>query len=113
MTVSFASRTEGLSKEFGGVHAVADLSFTHQSGNHPFDHRAQRRRQDDPVQPDHRALHALSTGKVFLEESGYHRAARRYELAARGLSRTFQNLQIFFNMTALENVMIGPAPAAG
>lgn len=29
------------------------------------------------------------------------------KLAARGLSRTFQNLQIFFRMTALENVMVG------
>ena len=28
-------------------------------------------------------------------------------LANRGLSRTFQNLQIFFRMTALENVMVG------
>lgn len=28
-------------------------------------------------------------------------------LARRGLSRTFQNLQIFFRMTAVENVMVG------
>jgi branched-chain amino acid transport system ATP-binding protein len=28
-------------------------------------------------------------------------------LAARGLSRSFQNLQIFFRMTAVENVMLG------
>jgi branched-chain amino acid transport system ATP-binding protein len=28
-------------------------------------------------------------------------------LARQGLSRTFQNLQIFFRMTALENVMVG------
>ena len=28
-------------------------------------------------------------------------------LARRGLSRTFQNLQIFFRMTAIENVMVG------
>jgi branched-chain amino acid transport system ATP-binding protein len=28
-------------------------------------------------------------------------------LARRGLSRTFQNLQIFYRMTALENVMVG------
>jgi branched-chain amino acid transport system ATP-binding protein len=28
-------------------------------------------------------------------------------LARRGLARTFQNLQIFFRMTALENVMVG------
>ena len=29
------------------------------------------------------------------------------QLARRGLSRTFQNLQIFFRLTALENVMVG------
>src|SRR5262249_57324449 len=28
-------------------------------------------------------------------------------LARRGLARTFQNLQIFFRMTTLENVMVG------
>ena len=30
-----------------------------------------------------------------------------HALARRGLSRTFQNLQVFFRMTALENVMVG------
>jgi branched-chain amino acid transport system ATP-binding protein len=30
-----------------------------------------------------------------------------HRLAARGMSRTFQNLQVFFQMTALENVMVG------
>ena len=30
-----------------------------------------------------------------------------HRLAARGLSRTFQNLQVFFRMTAAENVMVG------
>jgi branched-chain amino acid transport system ATP-binding protein len=30
-----------------------------------------------------------------------------HALAALGISRTFQNLQIFFNMSALENVMVG------
>ena len=29
------------------------------------------------------------------------------QLAHRGLSRTFQNLQVFFRLTALENVMVG------
>jgi branched-chain amino acid transport system ATP-binding protein len=29
------------------------------------------------------------------------------ELARRGMSRTFQNLQVFFRMTAAENVMVG------
>ena len=30
-----------------------------------------------------------------------------HDLAQRGLSRTFQNLQIFFRMSAIENVMVG------
>ena len=30
-----------------------------------------------------------------------------HELARRGLARTFQNLQIYMNMSALENVMVG------
>jgi len=30
-----------------------------------------------------------------------------YQLARRGLSRTFQNLQIFFRMSTVENVMVG------
>jgi len=30
-----------------------------------------------------------------------------YKIASHGISRTFQNLQIFFNMTVLENVMVG------
>ena len=30
-----------------------------------------------------------------------------HRFAAAGIGRTFQNLQVFFNMTALENVMTG------
>lgn len=30
-----------------------------------------------------------------------------HQLARRGLSRTFQNLQVFFRMSAIENVMVG------
>ena len=30
-----------------------------------------------------------------------------HRIAAQGISRTFQNLQVFYNMTVLENVMVG------
>ena len=51
---------------------------------------------------------------VYVPDSGQIRLTGRdlvgeptHRFAAAGLGRTFQNLQIFFNMTALENVMTG------
>jgi branched-chain amino acid transport system ATP-binding protein len=51
-------------------------------------------------------LYTPSKGRVQLggdDVSGL----EPHRLAQRGLSRTFQNLQIFFRMTAAENVMVG------
>ncbi len=98
-------RVEGLTKEFGGVRAVENLSFSVGEG-----------RVHSIIGPNgagKTTLFNLITG-VYVPNAG------RIELggedvttlptaarAARGLQRTFQNLQIFFNMTALENVMAG------
>jgi branched-chain amino acid transport system ATP-binding protein len=51
-------------------------------------------------------LHRPTRGRVLLGDADV-TGARPSSMAARGLSRTFQNLQIFFNMSALENVMVG------
>jgi len=47
-----------------------------------------------------------SRGRVTLQDDDVTGLAPHL-LARRGLSRTFQNLQIFFRMTAAENVMVG------
>lgn len=98
-------RVEDLSKEFGGVHAVADLSFTIEPGAiHSIigPNGAGKTTLFNLIT----GLYIPSAGKVFLEDQDI-TAMPPYQLAGRGLSRTFQNLQIFFNMTALENVMVG------
>jgi branched-chain amino acid transport system ATP-binding protein len=51
-------------------------------------------------------LYRADAGRVLLAGEDVTQAAP-HRLAARGLSRTFQNLQVFFRMTALENVMAG------
>ena len=51
-------------------------------------------------------LYRAQSGEVRLEGRDVMGLAP-HELAARGLARTFQNLQIFFRMSALENVMVG------
>jgi branched-chain amino acid transport system ATP-binding protein len=98
-------RIDGLSKEFGGIHAIEDLSFVISPGTiHSI---------IGPNGAGKTTLFNLITG-VYIPSSGRIcfddtdiAGKRPYELAAMGMSRTFQNLQIFFNMTALENVMVG------
>jgi branched-chain amino acid transport system ATP-binding protein len=51
-------------------------------------------------------LYRADAGRVLLAGQDVTQAPP-HRLAALGLSRTFQNLQVFFRMTALENVMAG------
>ena len=51
-------------------------------------------------------LYTPHRGRILLADEDITSLAP-HELARRGLSRTFQNLQIFFRMTAIENVMVG------
>jgi branched-chain amino acid transport system ATP-binding protein len=98
-------RAEGLSINFGGLSAVENLSFDIETGS-----------IFSIIGPN-------GAGKTTLFNiiSGIYRANRGrirfdgqdvtgkepHELARAGLSRTFQNLQVFFRLTALENVMVG------
>ena len=51
-------------------------------------------------------LYRATEGRISLDGRDVTEAPP-HRLAALGLSRTFQNLQVFFRMTALENVMAG------
>jgi branched-chain amino acid transport system ATP-binding protein len=51
-------------------------------------------------------LYRATEGRITLDGADV-TAAPPHRLAALGLSRSFQNLQIFFRMTAAENVMAG------
>ena len=98
-------RVENLSKEFGGVHAVEDLTFGIHAGTiHSIigPNGAGKTTLFNLIS----GLYTPTAGRILLADRDV-TALAPYELAALGLSRTFQNLQIFFNMTALENVMVG------
>ena len=94
-----------LSKSFGGVHAVQDVSFTVKEGNiHSV---------IGPNGAGKTTLFNLITGvytptKGEILLNGENVAAMSPDaLARRGMSRTFQNLQVCMNMTAIDNVMVG------
>ena len=98
-------RVENLSRRFGGVQAIADLTFEIGPGTvHSI------------IGPNGAGkttllnlltgVYAPSTGRIVfdgIELTG----APPHRYAGAGIGRTFQNLQIFFNMTVLENVMTG------
>lgn len=96
---------KGLSKEFGGVKAVQDVSFTIKGGTvHSV---------IGPNGAGKTTLFNLITG-IYTPTSGsieFESApvagAPPFELARLGMSRTFQNLQVCMNMSAIENVMVG------
>ena len=90
---------------FGGVRAVDNVSFSARPGE-VFSIIG-------PNGAGKTTLFNLVSG-IYRPKSGSVRLAGEpvtalepNRLAERGLSRTFQNLQVFFRMTARENVMVG------
>jgi branched-chain amino acid transport system ATP-binding protein len=94
-----------LSKEFGGVHAVSELTFNIHPGHiHSIigPNGAGKTTLFNLIT----GVYTPTTGTIIFDGEDIV-GKKPSELAARGMSRTFQNLQIFQNMTALENVMVG------
>lgn len=95
----------GVRKEFGGLIAVNNVSFEIQAGKITA--------LIGPNGAGKTTLFNLVTGNHNLTKGEIYCGKERidglppHEIAAKGIVRTFQNLQIFGNMTALENVMVG------
>jgi len=95
----------GASKRFGGLQALEDVSFAIAA-------------RDiygliGPNGAGKTTLFNLLTG-VYAPDRGSFRFAERditalppHEIAAAGIARTFQNIRLFANLSALENVMVG------
>lgn len=100
-----ALSVQGLSKSFGGVHAICDVSF---------DVAPQTvYAMIGPNGAGKTTLINLITG-IYTPDAGsitvFGTRANDWSperVALAGVSRTFQNLQVCMNMSAVENVMIG------
>ncbi len=95
----------GVSKSFGGVHAVNDVSF-----------RVEKGMIKAIIGPNGAGKTTLfnmvsgfvtpDRGVVQFDGRAIHGKAP-HEVAACGISRTFQHIKLFAQMSALENVMVG------
>jgi branched-chain amino acid transport system ATP-binding protein len=104
----------GVTKQFGGLAALADVDLTvsegeivgligpNGAGKTTFFNVA------TGIYPPTRG-HVEFEGEDILQTRTlfWRRHRRSYEITQRGLGRTFQNVRLFPNMTALENVMVG------
>ena len=95
----------GISKRFGGVHALADVSFK-------IDH-GEIYGLIGPNGAGKTSLFNVLTGIYAADEGEFTfdgqplAGLKPNQVAERGIARTFQNIRLFANLSALENVMIG------
>ncbi|WP_102346555.1 ABC transporter ATP-binding protein [Bacillus sp. Marseille-P3661] len=96
---------KGLTKQFGGVVAVSDVSFEVNKGEIVAvigPNGAGKTTLFNMIS----CFNLPTRGEVFYK--GKKLTGQKVPVLAQlGISRTFQNLQIFENMTVLENVMMG------
>jgi branched-chain amino acid transport system ATP-binding protein len=95
----------GLACRFGGLQAIADLDFGVRQGEIKAvigPNGAGKTTLFNMIS----GVIAPSAGQIRLSGESVDRLPS-FERARLGLSRTFQNLQIFKDMTVLENVMVG------
>jgi branched-chain amino acid transport system ATP-binding protein len=95
----------GVSKRYGGVNAVQDVSFRVEAGA--------IKAIIGPNGAGKTTLFNLVSGFATPDGGSVRLGGEAIEgrpphqVAARGLSRTFQHMKLFAGMTALENVMVG------
>jgi len=94
-----------IGKRFGGVQALAEVDFSIDRG--------EIYGLIGPNGAGKTTLFNVLTG-IYAPDAGDFRFAatplsglKQHEIAARGIARTFQNIRLFANLTAIENVMIG------
>jgi branched-chain amino acid transport system ATP-binding protein len=107
-TDQFVLDTECLHKAFGGLMAISDLSFKVREGE-----------IKSVIGPNGAGkttlfnlitgVHPVSSGTIMFQGKTIN-GLKPYVIAGLGISRTFQTVELFPQMTVLENVMVGCHP---
>jgi len=95
----------GVSKRFGGVQALADVNFSIAPGA-IYGLIGPNGAGKTTLFNVLTGIYAPDTGTIKLGSSSLI-GLKPHTITQRGVARTFQNIRLFGNLTALENVMIG------
>ena len=105
MSADIVLKVAGVSKRFGGLQALSDVGITIQRG--------QVYGLIGPNGAGKTTFFNVITGLYTPDSGSFELAGKPYqptavhEVAKAGIARTFQNIRLFAEMTALENVMVG------
>jgi branched-chain amino acid transport system ATP-binding protein len=97
---------ENINKSFGGVHALKDVSLRIEQGTiHGLigPNGAGKTTLFNVMT----GMYQADSGKFWFDGEAMSLKTSPQVLAKKGLARTFQNIRLFSEMTALENVMVG------
>ncbi len=97
--------TRHLEKRFGGLTALSDVTLSIRRGE-IYGLIGPNGAGKTTLFNVLTGLYVPEKGSVLLDGQELARA-KPYRVAAAGIARTFQNIRLFANMTALENVMVG------
>ncbi len=98
-------KVKKLEKQFGGLKAISDLSFSVPE-NIIFSIIGPNGAGKTTLFNLLTSIYRPSAGSIFFKDKEI-TGLSPFKIARLGMSRTFQNLQIFLNMSAIENVMVG------
>ncbi len=96
---------QGLEKSFGGVTAISDLHFEVPQGL-VYSVIGPNGAGKTTLFNMLSGIYTPDEGTVRFDEHDL-KGLLPHQVAQLGVSRTFQNLQLFFNMSVLDNVMVG------
>ncbi len=99
---------ENVCKRFGGLAALEDVSLSVRAGE-IYGLIGPNGAGKTTLFNCMTGLYSVTSGQVLLDGQAVQNR-KPHEIVKRGFARTFQNIRLFANMTALENVMVGRHP---
>ena len=96
---------QGITKRFGGIQALSDVTFSIRNGE-IYGLIGPNGAGKTSLFNVLTGIYAADAG-VFSFDGAALAGLKPNEVAARGIARTFQNIRLFANLSALENVMVG------
>ncbi len=98
-------KVENINKSFGGIQAVNNLSFEVEKGE-IFSIIGPNGAGKSTIFNCINGLYKAENGKIYLDEQNI-MGMNPHEIAAIGIARTFQNLELFNYMTTIDNLLLG------